>query len=203
MRPTRRRSRQMVPIENINYEAIKQIGSRPRSPINLWPLFLPFSLPPSLRPRPPASSTRTTYKILSSSAAAAAPEHGRAAVSLSRHEPHNNFRFPIKSLSCGASAAGERWGRAETVSFRLVFPKQCGPINYSHARASERGIDGSGGGGKGGSKGLAGAGRQLSRHEVRSRRHGISKWKKAICSPPAGRHPRKRERGRNCLTERA
>ena len=152
LRPTTRRSRQMVPIENINYEAIKQIGSRPRSPINLWPLFLPFSLLPSLRPRPPASSTRTTYKILSSSAAAAAvPEHergsGRAAVSLSRHEPHNNFRFPIKSLSCGAhhlSPAAARRRRAETVSFRLVFPKQCGPINYSHARASERGIDGSG-----------------------------------------------------------
>ena len=33
-----------------------------------------FSPSPSLRPRPPASSTRTTYKILSSSAAAV-PEH--------------------------------------------------------------------------------------------------------------------------------
>ena len=151
LRPTAtRRSRQMVPIENINYEAIKQIGSRPRSPINLWPLFLPFSASPSLRPRPPASSTRTTYKILSSSAAAAVPEHeresGRAAVSLYRHEPHNNFRFPIKSLSCGAllplpgQCGQRRWGRAGTVSFRLVFPKQCGPINYSHARASEASV---------------------------------------------------------------
>ena len=37
------------------------------------------------------------------------------------------------------------------------------------------------------------AGRQLSRHEVRSRRHGISKWKTGDMLA-ARRPPRKRER---------
>ena len=142
----------MAAIENINYEAIKQIGSRPRSPINLWPFFSPsHSLPFS-------SLEATTHHIRSyhhrrrqtrgTDEGTEERTNGSKSFLLSgpplRHEPHNNFRFPIKSLSCGALARsplslGPSGRRAETFSFRLVFPKQCGPINYSHARAPRRG----------------------------------------------------------------
>ena len=123
---------------SITGQSNKLEAARPRSPINLWPFFSPS------RSLTRARGHLALHEILSSSARrrrqfrrTSERRNGSKSFSATSHITIFGFQLNLSPAAPSVVPLSvRRRRRAETFSFRLVFPKQCGPINYSHARAS-------------------------------------------------------------------